>query len=331
MKADNRPATNGNNQSASIAATPVPAAPETSATSRKKWLAGIAVTVAALGLTGVFMMHSGNKDAQTPAAENQQTAVVNTPRQADAVTPQSETPGIPSREGTTAPSAITVDQELIAQNSLQAKMATVYRGGEKTLSSVFLDAAGQEVEEGEDFSVQISLFNRGNVSVDIVAGPHAGMRAGFFPVPHDGNGPVVILEKIGAQTLAADNLTAQFSLLPASQRFYAMKPMNVDSRASLGVRLPGNARSFVKTVEKNGRTATPITLTGTPEKNGIFEVKIWNGDSYAMNLNTGDYSIRSTFMNHPDWRPGMQAERKEVWGTIPTPAPQPQSVPAPAR
>ena len=206
---------------------------------------------------------------------------------------------------------VQIDQQTIIQQSVKEKQsviyrndAIVYRDDNGNRGEAYINAADKEVGAGEDFAVHVSLFDQGGISVLVAQGPYAGSRVEFFPVATDG--AHVTYSKVGGESMGPDGKTLRFQALPQEQRIVNTvslkeKPKVAGSRVTVAY----NSGEFGKIVQEDGRNVYAFTLTGSPQKDGIFSVTIWNGDTYAINLQTGRYSVDSIFLFHPDY----EAER----------------------
>jgi hypothetical protein len=253
--------------------------------------------------------------------------------------------GCPSDSAPTpnAQACVQVDQQTIVQQSIKEKQsviyrndAIVYRDDNGNRGEAYINAAGKEVGAGEDFAVHVSLFDQGGISVLVAAGPYAGSRVEFFPVATDG--AHVTYSKLGAESMGPDGKTLRFTAWPQEQRIVNTtslkeKPKVAGSRVTVAY----NAGEFGKIVQEDGRNVYAFTLTGSPQKDGLFSVTIWNGDTYAINLQTGRYSVDSIFLFHPDYqiekaRTGVDISRDTIPlinGIVKMTAPAPQTNSAP--
>ncbi len=146
------------------------------------------------------------------------------------------------------------------------------------------------------------------MSVLIAAGPHAGTRVGFFPVEEGNEGRLrVTYEKVGQIITGPDGRTPQFVEFSEPTGYETVISSNAELRGfSAGdverssVSLSGSARTFEKEVMERGQWYPAFYLRGAPEKDGIFSVEIHNGDTYTIDLNTGEFTVNSVYLFHPD-------------------------------
>lgn len=205
-------------------------------------------------------------------------------------------------------------------SSIEDKLSLVNESDNKIAEAFLKD--GKEVSRGKNFDLHVALYNRGGISVLVASGVHAGTRINFLPVTPTKN-PVVTYEKVGLEKLTAGK--ADFYSLPTEKRIERIAPMRQDAQGITEVGTVQGAREFTKILQnKTGKKAAAFKVSGTPEKDGLFSVQIWNGDKYSMSLKTGEFTINSTFANSPEWHPGQQASREKLRGKIdvsPVPAP----------
>ncbi|GEM_PF-2085532 len=279
-------------------------------TSKAPLIAFAAAGVVAVGLSGYFLLASGGSgggdDTHTvttpPPVVRVEPAPI--PRVTDAEAerpiivrpaPQDPTPALPSAAD-------------ILQASIRAKESAIYRDPSNALYDAYLGLNDREVRRGQDFAVHVGLFEQGGVSVLITEGPYAGNRVGFFPVPRNGDAPIVTFETVGETALGADGVTAQFTATAQGERFTTHTSMTDPARASTALRLPDGTPQFEKYVNENGQSVLAFILIGTPEKDGVFTVEIFNGDYYTMDLNTGSFTLNSVFAYHPDYLERVERE-----------------------
>jgi hypothetical protein len=278
------------------ATTPV-VVPQTSPQGKKKKTIIIAAAggAALLGLAGIFALSSGKSEPPKAPQQQVQTVPVAPPVKAPVVT-------------------------YTQAQSIQAKEASIYRDDTlahyigNTRTEAYIAGNGEEVRAGRDFAVHAGLFNKGGISVLVAAGPYAGTRITFLPVR--AGSPLVALDKLGTE-IASGGRTALYKTLPAAERARAMDFLRAPQLQGSGVSAPVSGREFVKRTQENGRTATAFTLTGSPEVDGVFAVKIWNGDTYNVNLRTNEYSVHSVFLFRPNYQEefkatGAKVSRKDI-------------------
>lgn len=254
----------------------------------------VGVGVAAVLATGVLMFTGGSDEPE-----------VTTPRQIETVVeqPQQTTPAI--------------TEASILRQATQEKMASLYQDSPNRLYEAFMNAAGREVARGQDFAVYVGLFNTGGISVLITEGDHAGTRIGFFPLS-DRNRPELVLERVGQQAVGADGQTIRYERLPTSERSVVRDNLRDPATNGSGVSVNEGAW-FDKTVTQGSQTATAFSVSGSPVVDGKFSITIWNGDSYTIDLNTGEYSISSAFVTNPGWQPGTPVTATNSHGRVARP------------
>lgn len=265
--------------------------------SRKKWvIAGVGSLALVVGLSGIFALSSRN-----PASTNTQGPA-----------PVVETVDRP------APVVQQQDASAIRQASIRAKESVIYRDDARVYrddtgarGEAYIGANGLEVARGQDFVMHVQLFDQGAVSVLVAAGPYAGARIEFTPVGTRGASSITYT-KTGQETIGADGSTVQFQALPQSARTTHTVSMKTPATLGSGVTVPQNAAQFEKTMREGGQPVTPFVVTGSPQEDGVFSVQIWNGDTYTVDLRTGQYTVDSVFLYHPDYQAEFQRTGVEV-------------------
>jgi len=278
------------------------------ATAKPKWVLPVAIGggLAVVGLAGYFMLASGGDDVAVDPKPLPPIVQVEPERKPPVVI--REEPKPPVIVQPQVPSA----SQILAE-SLAAKSDAVYLDRANAMYDAYI-SGGREARPGQDFSTHVGLFKKGGISVLITEGPHAGARIGFMPFVQGNEGRMrVTYERVGKLVTGADGRTPQFVLLPESEqvtretilganaeRQFARQNGFPDSTIRSAVTLPGGARKFEKQGLENGQWYPAFWLHGSPEKDGVFTVEIWNGDSYSMNLNTGEFTVNSVYLFHPD-------------------------------
>jgi hypothetical protein len=299
---------------------------------RKKWLIGGGIATGALvvtlGLTAVF--NSASHKPAAPVPTTQQTQTYQPPVQPQ--TPPSE------RSGVTLAQSYAAKQSAIYRDQIQIYKETDRSGRMVGTGEAYISANGQAVQYGSDFAVHVSLFEKGGISLLVASGPHAGSRVEFMPVGVRST-PRITYSRVGQELATPDG--PRFQMLPQAQRTEQTVPMKTPVIAGNGVAMPDQAWEFDKNVRENGETVRAFTVKGNVEE-GVFSVKIWNGDTYTINLATGQYTVDSVFLFHPNYleetqRTGVNIDAstiplvKGVVQVAPAPRPAPSQVRAPGR
>lgn len=280
--------------------------------SKKKWLigGGIGVGVLALTLTlsGVFN-----------SASNNQTAPVTPPPVVRVEQPPQQAP---------VQTQLTAAQLL--QQSIAAKQGVIYRDparafyettrtGARTgeTGEVYLNLNGQTVRAGQDFAVHGELFAKGGFSLLVAAGPYAGSRIEFTPVGPRG-GSSITYTRVGQEAIGQDGRTTVFQVLPVNQQTTQTVSMKSPATAGNGVTVPAGAWEFEKQAQEQGEFFPLFTIRGNVD-DGVFSVKIYNGDTYNVNFASGQYSVNSVFAYHPNYESETDAGAAPISRrTIPT-------------
>ncbi len=286
-----------------------PKAEAAKATSRKKWLVGGGIAagavILAVGLGAVF----NNSSAPAPVNPNPPAVV-----QVDPV-PQQQLP----------PAVVT--QSNLLQQSVAAKEGVIYRdaariyhetnaqGRNIATGESYINATGQEVRAGQDFAVHVSLFDKGGFSLLVAQGPYAGNRIEFMPVGNRGSSSVTY-SHVGQEAVGTDGRTVVFQALPQSQRTTQTVAMKSPAVLGSGVNVPGSAWEFENKVSDHGNTVTSYIVSGSVE-DGVFNVKIWNGDTYAVNFANGEYAVNSVYLYYPNYeadyaRTGVEVDASRI-------------------
>jgi len=129
----------------------------------------------------------------------------------------------------------------------------------------------------------------------------------------------------------------RFTALPQGQRTEQTVSMKSPAIQGSGVQMPGSAFEYDKNVRERGEYVRAFTVKGNVEE-GVFQVKIWNGDTYTINFATGQYTVDSVFLFHPDYveetqRTGVNIDASTiplVKGVVNV-APAHRAAPAPTR
>lgn len=235
----------------------------------------------------------------------------------------------------------TQDKESIIRESVSEKQSVIFRDDTRVYrddngkrGEAYINGSGKEVSAGEDFAVHVTLFDKGGISVLVAEGPQAGARVEFFPV--DAKGPHITYNKVGKTSLGPDGKTMRFQALPEGKRSANTVVMQARPKVSgSSVTVAYDSGEFGKVVQEDGRNVYAFTLTGSPQKNSVFSVTLFNGDTYAINLTTGRYTIDSLFLFDPNYqdeqaRTGKKPSRDDVPlvnGTIAPPAVAPANKP----
>lgn len=292
------------------------AAVEATGNRKTLMIGGAAVAGAAIVIAGIFALASGDDEPkQDPAPTVPQTQ------------PQIQ-PAPSARPKAGVSSAAIIAQSIAEKNSaIYRNDQNVHRGQDGAITEAYIGDGGVQTGMGEDFNVHIGLFKKGGISVLIASGPHAGTRLGFFPVSPGGNGSTLSYEKIGTESVGADGRTTQFSILPYEQRTQQVLAMRTPRIAGSGVTVDNRGRQFEHKVMSDGKPFPAFTMFGSPEEGGAFSVKIWNGDTYKIDLNTMEYSISSAFLTDSEYaantkKTGTKVTRTSVQGVIPTMVPK---------
>lgn len=266
---------------------------------------------ALLSLAGVFAISAGKDEAAptippTTAVEQATTGRVFVP----AVVPAPTEAVLGKRE--------VIAASIAEKNSVILRREdAVYKDDRGDRAEAYLDVNGRAVASSGDFATHVSLFNsptlKGAVSILITEGPYAGTRLGFYPTENR-----MTYEKVGETVAGADGKTPQFKALPHDQRSFQEREMKTGDARSSGVVVPDGAYEYQKTLREKGEQVTAFWVKGTPAKDGVFRVMIWNEDSYTVNLKTGDYSIGSVFTFRPNYEAEYERTGIEVdLNTIP--------------
>lgn len=247
-------------------------------------IAAAAAGAVVIGLGGYFLLASGG-DEPAPTPPVIQHVEPAQPRVIPTTAPIEDTVRTPTRAE-------------IQQAGIRAKESAIYRDSANFLYEAYIGANGGETRRGQDFSVHVSLFERGNVSVLIASGPYAGSRIGFFPAPRGGS-PVVTFERVGQMQDGAYGPV--FEMLPNAERATSRSSMTEPAQTGTRIRLPEGLPEFSKNVNENGQIVTAFTVIGTPDQDGVFTVRIFNEDYYTIDLNSGTFTVNSVFAYHPDY------------------------------
>lgn len=301
--------------------------------SRKKWLIGGGIATGALvvtlGLTAVFNSASDKPAAPQPP-RTEQTQTYQPPVQAQ--NPPSEQSGVSLAQSYAA------KQSAIYRDQIQIYKETDRSGRMVGTGEAYISANGQAVPFGSDFAVHVSLFEKGGISLLVASGPHAGSRVEFMPVGVRST-PRITYSRVGQEIATPDG--PRFQMLPQAQRTEQTVPMKTPAIAGSGVAMPDQAWEFDKNVRENGETVRAFTVKGNVE-DGVFSVKIWNGDTYTINFATGQYTVDSVFLFHPNYleetqRTGVNIDAstiplvKGVMQVAPAQRPAPSQTRAPGR
>jgi len=294
---------------------------------RKKWLIGGGIATGALvvtlGLTAIFNSASDKPAAPVPPrTEHTQTFQP----------PPSEQSGVTSAQSYAA------KQSAIYRDQIQIYKETDRSGRMIGTGEAYINANGQAVQYGSDFAVHVSLFEKGGVSLLLASGPHAGSRVEFMPVGVRST-PRITYSRVGQEIATPDG--PRFQMLPLAQRTEQTVPMKTPAIQGSGVAMPDQAWEFDKNVRENGEMVRAFTVRGNVE-DGVFSVKIWNGDTYTINFATGQYTVDSVFLFHPNYledkqRTGVDVDAstlplvKGVVQVAPVQRPVPSQAPAPGR
>jgi len=262
---------------------------------RKKWLLGGGAAVLGvglvLGLAGVFNGSSNPGPVTQPP-----------------------TPVVQVEPGTVTPPPVvqTSSAAQLLQQSIRAKENSIYRNsatayyetnsrGNRTggTGEAYIDMSGQEVQRGRDFAAHVQLFDKGQVSILVAAGPYAGSRIEFTPVRN--GGATVTYNRVGQEARGSDGQTVVYQALPSAQQTTQSVSMRSPAAAGSGVSVPVNAFEYTKMVQEEGQQVEIYTIRGDVEQ-GIFSVKIFNGDVYDVNFSNGQYSVNSVFLHFPNWQ-----------------------------
>lgn len=270
---------------------------------RRKWLVvGVGSLALAVGLTGVFTMYSGRNAPDKPP------------------TPVVETYQPPANTG---PQITQQDANSIRAESIRAKESVIYRDDSRVYrddsnarGEAYIGANGLEVQRGQDFAVHVQLFDQGAISVLVASGPYAGSRIEFTPVGTRGTSSITYT-KVGQENIGADGSTVRFEALSASARTTQTVSMKSPATMGSGVSVPDNAAEFEKIVREGGESLRAFTVYGSPQEDGVFSIAIWNGDVYTVDLKTGQYSVDSVFLYHPNYqeeyqRTGVEVSRDDI-------------------
>jgi hypothetical protein len=267
---------------------------DAAAAKKKKFIiigAGGAAVVLALG--GIFALSSGKKSESTPPPAP--TTYTQAPAPAPAAPYQA-----PQQTAQVSSQSVSIQQK---ESAIYRDDASAYRDDNGVRAEAYLSSSGREVSAGQDFAVHVELFNKGGVSVLVAAGPYAGSRVEFLPVL---GGQRVTFSHVG------DEQGGIFRALPVSQRGVSTAPMAYPATQGSGVTIPSGAATFQKIVPADGKSVTAFTLKGSPQDDGVFSVKIWNGDTYSFDLKTGNYTVDSVFLNRPNYQQDYRATGVKV-------------------
>lgn len=295
---------------------------------RKKWLIGGGIATGALvvtlGLTAIFNNASDKPAApQPPRSEQTQTYQP----------PATQTPGS-EQSGVTLAQSYAAKQSAIYRDQIQIYKETDRAGRMIGTGEAYISANGQAVPYGSDFAVHVSLFEKGGISLLVASGPHAGSRVEFMPVGVRST-PRVTYSRLGQEIQTPDG--PRFQLLPQGQRTEQTVPMKSPAIAGSGVAMPDQAWEFDKNVREGGESVRAFTVRGNVEE-GVFSVKIWNGDTYTINFATGQYTVDSVFLFYPNYledkeRTGVDVDASTIpliKGVVQV-APAQRPAPSPAR
>lgn len=294
---------------------------------RKKWLIGGGIATGALvvtlGLTAIFNRASDKPAAPVPPRTEQT---------------QTYQPPPSEQSGVTLAQSYAAKQSAIYRDQIQIYKETDRSGRMIGTGEAYLNANGQAVQYGSDFAVHVSLFEKGGVSLLVASGPHAGSRVEFMPVGVRST-PRVTYSRVGQELTTPDG--PRFQMLPLAQRTEQTVPMKTPAMQGSGVAMPDQAWEFDKNVRENGEMVRAFTVRGNVE-DGVFSVKIWNGDTYTINFATGQYTVDSVFLFHPNYledkqRTGVDVDAstlplvKGVVQVAPAQRPAPSQAPVPGR
>jgi hypothetical protein len=275
-------------------------APSTEGKSTKKWIVAGIGGVVLLGLAGVFALSAGDND-NTPAPAPVPPIVQTVPS-----TPVT----VPARPvEPVAPTAAQLREESI-DNKMQAiyrNSATLYRDHSGNAGEAYITTGGRQVRAGNDFALYVALHDMGTVSVLVAEGPYAGARVTFFPTENR-----MTYDKMGGFALGADGKTPVFTLSESFNRSSQTLSMSRPQMRGHGVSVAQSGRQVEKIVQEDGHDITAFIVTGSPERDGKFTVQIWNGDSYSVDLSTGEYAIDSAFLANPDYQEDYERTGREV-------------------
>ena len=294
---------------------------------RKKWLIGGGIATGALvvtlGLTAIFNSASDKPAAPVP------------PRTEHTQTYQ---PPPSEQSGVTSAQSYAAKQSAIYRDQIQIYKETDRSGRMIGTGEAYINANGQAVQYGSDFAVHVSLFEKGGVSLLLASGPHAGSRVEFMPVGVRST-PRITYSRVGQEIATPDG--PRFQMLPLAQRTEQTVSMKTPAMQGSGVAMPDQAWEFDKNVRENDEMVRAFTVRGNVE-DGVFSVKIWNGDTYTINFATGQYTVDSVFLFHPNYledkqRTGVDVDAstlplvKGVVQVAPVQRPVPSQAPAPGR
>ena len=267
----------------------------------KKWVkpAAIAGGVAAIGLAGYFILASHGTDV--PAKP------VNPPISVTTPPPATTSPVIVPPKQPQLPSA-----SAIRAQGVQEKRSSIYTDHVNYEADAFIKSNHSEGNTGADFSTHVGVFKQGGASVLITEGPYAGTRVGFFPSVANGEGRLTVsIEKVGAvvPVTSQSGPVAQFTALPHVEEHDIVLHADTERQRAdkngfhppAAVAVPDSAPAFEKQKRIDGEWYKAFVLSGSPEKDGVFSVELWNGDTYAMDLKTGAFTVNSIFLFEPNY------------------------------
>lgn len=276
------------------------------ASAKKKWLigGGIGVGVLALTLTlsGVFNSASNNQTAPVtppPIVQVQPPVQTQQPVQAELSAAQLLQQSVAAKQG------------VIYRDPARAYYQTT-RTGARTgeLGEAYLNLNGQEVRAGQDFAAHVQLLSKGAVSLLVASGPYAGSRIEFTPVGTRG-GSSITYTRVGQEAIGADGRTTVFQVLPTAQQTTQTVSMKSPATAGNGVTVPGSAWEYEKQVQEKGEFVSIFRVQGNVEE-GVFSIRIFNDDVYQVNFATGQYSLNSVYLFHPNWETHFERTGQEL-------------------
>ena len=270
-------------------------------------LVGIAA-VLTLGLAGYFTFvatHDDNASNNNRVISQTQPPTETAQRYTEPEMPATEAPAF---EAAPEEDPQELARKKIISDSVAAKESAIFRDENRALYDAYIDKNGNEVEDGGDFAVHVGLFNNGNVSILIADGPHAGTRVGLFAVDTSRAGAHITIERVGKIVKGEDSSTNMFKALSRGERTLRTASMRTPEIAGKNIVKPNQVEKFDKYVLENRNTSLAFSLVGTPEIDGVFSVVLFNDDTYSINLNTGEFSVDSVFMFHPDWQERVENE-----------------------
>lgn len=195
----------------------------------------------------------------------------------------------------------------LVKQSVAEKVASTYHSDKETwknearkTAEVYLNDNGKPVNVNSDFAVHVSLLNNGGISVFVAEGEYAGSRVEFMPAPKEG-APRIVYSKMGEEVTSGDvTLYKAFAAKDVKQATIVKGNGITETKRNADLKPLESLQkyesvSYTKQVSQDGHMTDAFVLYGAPQKDGIFCVQIWNGDSFSFNFKTGEYRMDSAF------------------------------------